>query len=214
MMKTVGRIFPSGPRWTYRRIWSDALLVTLLVTLALWAACSIAGITTKEFFDENGVHEMLQSAALALASAVGIAGALRSRGVARYASLSTGLLCFICFFREIPNCDRDLQVFCTVGETDHYSIALGILLLIAMTAITEWRRRGTLLQTLNPRISWPLGVAGLALVASQVFEALHLVAIEETLELYGYVILLFGTGWVCARPSSLEQQQETGRETL
>ncbi len=58
------------------------------------------------------------------------------------------------------------------------------------------RHRGLVLAALHPRMSWPLAISALSLFASQVMEHFYLVPVEESLELYAYVILCLGGIWL------------------
>ena len=56
----------SGPTWHYKRIWLDALIITLCLISLAWLIFSKMGMTTFEIFQEDGPVEDLQSASLAV----------------------------------------------------------------------------------------------------------------------------------------------------
>ncbi|MFN7102707.1 MAG: hypothetical protein ACK4N1_08775 [Pseudorhizobium sp.] len=190
-----------GPRWYYKRIWLHALLVALALTALIWVSCSALGISRSETFAENAAHEMAQSILLGLAVIVGGLATVRCGGVSRYAALVTALISYIGFVRETPACRGDIVHFCMSSDTHGTLITIGVVLILIATLVVELRARGTVLNAIHPRVSWPLALVALLIGGSQISDGLHLVVLEETLELYSYVILLFGAAWLLlARP--------------
>ncbi len=88
--------------WYYRRIWLDALALTVAATAALWLLLKMLGYTSEEIFDENAAHEILQSIVLGCGVVVNALSAARNHRLARYMSLALALICYIFFFREVP----------------------------------------------------------------------------------------------------------------
>ena len=72
--------------------------------------------------------------------------------------------------------------------------------IIAMLAYA-WRDRAGILQAIYPRFSWPLALVTALIGASQIGEELHLVALEDTLELYSYFVLMLGTVSLALAPA-------------
>ena len=179
--------------WHYRRIWLDALALTIVSTVSVWLIWSANGLTTIQIFDENAPHEMLQSVFLGLAVILAAIAAWRAEPFGRYLSISVALICYIFFFREVPVCKGEIVSFCTSRPPHTLSIAGGAIALLLCTIFYEIRCRRTLLKAVHPSLSWPLALAAFAVFGSQVMERLHLMAIEETLELYAYAVLLLAS---------------------
>lgn len=188
------------PRWGYNRIWLDALLLLAGCCLILWLALPRGDMATNVLFEENGPIEALQEAVLTVAAFVGLVGFLRRRGLARYIAMFTGLVSAIFSIRETEVCTPGLMDIC-VPEASHTIIitVLALLMLIG-TIVYEVRNRGGVIKAASPRISWPLALCACALFVGQFWESLHIVAGEELLELYAYLILLLGALWISFAP--------------
>jgi len=156
-----------------------------------------------EIFAENAAHELLQSLVLGTAVVAGVAALILCSGFARFAALVTGLTSYIGFFREMPSCRGDVIVFCADSTTRGSLMAACVLSLVVAAAFFELRGRGTIMKAIHPRLSWPLALAAGLVGVSQISEDLHLVALEEVLELYGYLVLMLITSWLALRPFSL-----------
>lgn len=182
-----------GAVWHYRRIWLDALALAILATASVWLISSARGLSTIQIFDENAPHEMLQSVFLGLAVILAAVAAWRAEAFGRYLSISIALICYIFFFREVPVCKGEIVSFCTSRPPHVLSIAGGAVALLICTIFYELRHRGTVLKAVHPALSWPLAIAAFSLFGSQVMERFHFVAVEETLELYAYAVLLLAS---------------------
>ncbi|MFN7091069.1 MAG: hypothetical protein ACK4P4_11010 [Allorhizobium sp.] len=185
-----------GPRWYYKRIWLHGLLMALALSALIWASCSALGMSRSEIFAENAAHEMAQSILLGFAAIIGGFAAVRCSGVSRYAALVTALISYIGFVRETPACRGDVVHFCMSSNTHGTLIAIGVILILIATLLVELRARGTVLNAIHPRVSWPLALVAVLIEGSQISDGLHLVVLEETLEIYAYVVLLLGAGWL------------------
>jgi hypothetical protein len=155
-----------------------------------------------EIFAENAAHELLQSLVLGLAVVASVIAVILCRGLARFAALVTGLISYIGFFREMPSCRGDVLLYCADSTTRGSLMAAGALSLVLAAVVFELHARGTIMKAIHPRLSWPLALAAGLVGASQIFEDLHLVALEEVLELYSYLVLMLITCWLSLRPSS------------
>ena len=187
--------------WHYRRIWLDALALTLVATASVWLISNANGLSAFQIFDENAPHEMLQSVFLGLAVVLAAIAAWRAEPFGRYLAISIALICYIFLFRETPVCKDEIVSLCTSRPPRVLSIAGAAVALLICTVFYEFRHRGIVLKALHPALSWPLAVTAFALFGSQVMEHLHFMAVEETLELYAYAILLLASLWF-ARHSS------------
>jgi hypothetical protein len=190
-----------GPRWYYKRIWLHALLIALGLTALISVSSSALGLSRSEIFAENAAHEMAQSILLAFAVVIGCFAAIRCGGVSRYAALVTTLISYIGFVRETPACRGDIVHFCMSSNTHSTLIAIGVVLILVATLVVELRARGTVLKAIHPRVSWPLASVAVLIAGSQISDGLHLVVLEETLELCGYAVLLLGAAWLSLAPS-------------
>jgi hypothetical protein len=190
-----------GPRWSYKRIWLHAALAAVALTAVIWVSSSARGMTRSEIFAENAAHELAQSALLAVAVVAGLYAAIRCGGVSRYAALVTGLISYIGFVRETPSCRGDVVVFCASSDTRGTLMTVGALVLLVATLVTEYRARGTFLNAVHPRLSWPLALVAVSIAGSQISDGLHLVVLEETLEIYSYAVLMLGAAWLSLAPS-------------
>lgn len=195
-------LMADGPRWRYNRIWLHALLAAVGLTVMIWALGTAVGLTLSEVFAENAAHELAQSALLGIALIVGVGGIFRSNALNRYAALVTAGVSAIGFVRETPNCRGDVMVFCASADTRGSLITASAVVLLVATLVIEFRGRGTFMKAIHPRFSWPLAFAAVLLALSQMAEGLHMVVVEETLELYGYAVLMLGAAWLALVPSS------------
>lgn len=197
-----------GQRWSYTRIWMHALMAALGVTAAIWGASATLAVPVAQIFAENASHELVQSAALAAATLASVIAVARGTGLPRYAALVTGVISFAGFLRETPTCRGDVEIFCAAPDIRSSLMAVGAAVLIIATLAYARRDRAGILQAINPRFSWPLALAGALVGASQIGEELHLVAVEETLELYSYFVLMLGAAYlalISARAAVLRQ---------
>ncbi|MBU1312757.1 MAG: hypothetical protein KJ947_07720 [Alphaproteobacteria bacterium] len=80
-------------------------------------------------------------------------------------------------------------------------MAVGAAVLIVATLAYARRSRAGILQAIHPHFSWPLALAAGLVGASQIGEELHLVALEETLELYSYFVLMLGATFLALVPA-------------
>lgn len=193
-----------GPRWPYVRVWLHALIGAIGLTGAVWTGCSALEMAPSEIFAENAAHELLQSFVLGAALVAGVVALILARGLGRFAAFVTGVVSYIGFFREMPTCRGDVAVFCETSATRGSLMAIGALAIIVAAVVFELRTRGTIIKAVHPRLSWPLALAAVLVGASQISEILHLVAVEETLELYSYLVLMLSAGWLALRPMSLQ----------
>lgn len=201
----------TGPHWTYSRVWLHALLTAIGLTGLTWFACSALGMAPLKPFAENAIHELLQSVVLGCALLASVAAVARCSGLDRYAAGVTGLVSYVGFFREMPSCRGDVAVFCAASETRGSFMAVGAVLLLLATIAFEARNRGMIVKAIHPRLSWPLALAAGLVGASQLFESLHMVALEETLELYSFLILMFSSVWLASRQVPLSRLASPGR---
>jgi hypothetical protein len=190
-----------GPRWRYARIWMHALLAAFGATAVIWGASAALAVPAAEIFAENSSHELVQSVVLAVATLAAVVAVARSAGLRRYAALVTGLISFIGFLRETPTCRGDVEIFCAAPQIRSSLIAVGAAVLIVATLAYARRGQAGILQAIHPRFSWPLALAAGLVGASQIGEILHLVALEETLELYSYFVLMLGAVFLALMPT-------------
>lgn len=190
-----------GSRWPYARIWRHALIAALGVTAAIWGACAALAVPVAEIFAENASHELVQSAALAVATLASVIAVARSTGLPRYAALATGVISFAGFLRETPTCRGDVEIFCAAADMRSSLMAVGAAVLIIATLTYARRNRVGFLQAIHPRFCWPLVLAAALVGASQIGEELHLVILEETLELYSYFVLMLGAIFLALAPA-------------
>ncbi|MDY6948662.1 MAG: hypothetical protein SXG53_23415 [Pseudomonadota bacterium] len=155
-----------------------------------------------EIFAENAAHELLQSLVLGSAVVAGVVALILCSGLTRFAALVTGLISYIGFFREMPSCRGDVLIFCADSATRGSLMAAGALCLAVAAVFFELRARGTIMKAIHPRLSWPLALAAGLVGVSQISEDLHLVALEEVLELYSYLVLMLITCSLGLQPSS------------
>jgi hypothetical protein len=155
-----------------------------------------------EIFAENAAHELLQSVVLGSAVVASVIALILCRCLARFAALVTGLISYIGLFREMPSCRGDVLFYCADSTTRGSLMAAGALSLVLAAVVFELHTRGTVMKAIHPRLSWPLTLAAGLVGVSQIAEDLHLVPLEEVLELYSYLILMLFTCWLALRPSS------------
>ena len=188
------------PRWGYNRIWLDAILLLAAACLVLWLALPRGELAINVLFEENGPIEALQEGVLTLAAFVALFGFVRRRGLARYIAMFTGLVSAIFSIRETEVCTPGLMDICVPEASHTIIITVLAVLMLAGTIVFEIKNRGGVMAAASPRVSWPLALCACALFAGQFWESLHIVAGEELLELYAYLILLLGTLWISFAP--------------
>jgi len=186
----------SGPTWHYRRIWLDALIVTLCLNVLAWMIFSKMGMTTHDIFDEDGPIEDLQSASLAITAVFAIMAALGTRILARFVAVTTACISVVFFMREMPICRGSVTVYCVSKTWLPIIIGIAALILLIATIVFEYRHRGGFLRAIHPRLSWPLGLIAAVLGASQLAEHFDIVMMEESLESYGFMILTMSSLWL------------------
>jgi hypothetical protein len=184
------------PAWGYNRIWLDAVVVLAACSLLLWATLPPGDLATNLLFAENGQIEALQEGVLTVAALVALVGFVRRRGLPRYIAMFTGLVSAIFSIRETEVCTPGLMDICVPEASHTIIITILAVLLLTGTLVYEFRNRGGVMKAASPRVSWPLALCACALFAGQLWESLHIVAGEEMLELYAYLILLLGALWI------------------
>jgi len=186
----------SGPTWQYNRIWLDALIATLCFNVIAYVIFSRMGYTTFEIFEEDGPIEDLQSLSLAITALLAGMAFFRTRVLARYVAVTTACIAFVFFMREMPICRGTTTVFCVSKTGLPIFIGLAVLVLLIATVFFELRHRGGILRAIHPRLSWPLGLIAFVLAASQASEHFDIVTAEESLESYGFMILMMSAVWL------------------
>jgi hypothetical protein len=186
----------SGPTWQYNRIWLDALIATLCFNILAYLIFSRMGYTTFEIFEEDGPIEDLQSLSLAITVLLAGMAVFRTRILSRFVAVTTTCIAFVFFMREMPICRDSTTVFCVSKTGLPIFIGLAALALLIATIFFELRHRGGVLHAIHPRLSWPLGLIGVVLAASQASEHLDIVTAEESLESYGFMILMMSAVWL------------------
>ncbi len=186
----------SGPTWHYKRIWLDALIITLCLNVLAWVIFSKMGMTTHDIFDEDGPIEDIQSASLAITALLSVIAALGTRILARFVAITTACISVVFFMREMPVCRGSMTVYCVSKTWLPIVIGAAILVLLIATIVFEYRHRGGFLRAIHPRLSWPLGLVAVVLAISQVAEHFDIVIMEESIESYGFMILTTSAIWL------------------
>ncbi len=206
----------SGPTWQYRRIWLDALIITLCLNVLAWLIFAKLGMPTSEIFAEDGPIEDLQSLSLAITALLGIVAASRTRILARFVATAITCISVVFFAREMPICRGSVTVYCVSKTWLPIIIAAAALILLIATIVFEYRHRGGLSRAIHPRLSWPLGFVAAVLGLSQLAESLDIVVIEESLESYGFMILTLSAAWLFrfARSQQVEPLGKRAKASL
>lgn len=186
----------SGPTWHYNRIWLDALIATLCLNVLAFLIFSKMGFTTFAIFEEDGPIEDLQSLSLAITVILAVLASFRTRVLARYVAVTTASIAFVFFMREMPICRGSTTVFCVSKTGLPIFIGIAALILIIATIFFELRHRGGVSRAIHPRLSWPLGLIGVVLAGSQAAEHSDIMMLEESLESYGFMILMMSSVWL------------------
>ncbi|MFB9952575.1 hypothetical protein ACFFP0_27335 [Rhizobium puerariae] len=186
----------SGPTWHYKRIWLDALIITVCLNVLAWMIFSKVGMTTLEIFAEDGPIEDLQSLSLAITALLAVMAASRTRILARFVAITTACISIIFFAREMPICRGSMTVYCVSKTWLPIIIGIAALILLIATIVFEYRHRGGLSRAIHPRLSWPLGFVAAVLALSQLAEHFDIVVLEEGLESYGFMILTLSAIWL------------------
>lgn len=194
----------SGPTWHYHRIWLDALIATLCLNVLAWMIFSKMGFSTFQIFEEDGPIEDMQSLSLAITALLAAIAATRTRILARFVAIATACIAIIFFARETPICRSSVTVLCVSKTWLPIIIGAAALFLLIATIIFEYRHRGGFLVAIHPRLSWPLGLVAAVLGLSQLAEHFDIVTIEESIESYGFMILMMSAFWLFR--FSLKQQ--------
>ena len=200
----------SGPTWQYKRIWLDALIVTLCLNALAWLIFAKLGMPTSVIFAEDGPIEDLQSLSLAITAFLGIVAATKTRILARFVATALTCISVVFFAREMPICRGSVTVYCVSKTWLPIIIAAAVLILLIATIVFEYRHRGGISRAIHPRLSWPLGFAAVVLGLSQLAEQLDIVVMEESLESYGFMILTFSAAWIF-RFSRSQQVERLGK---
>jgi hypothetical protein len=197
MLKSIQAwLWSPGPTWHYKRIWLHALLATLGLNLLAFGLFSAIGVSAHDIFLEDGPIEDLQSLSLALTAILAALAATRLSILSRYVAITTACIASVFFMREMPICRGDVPVFCVSKTWLPISIAMIAVMLLLATLLFELRHRGGLSRAIHPRLSWPLVFTAAVLGASQAAEHFDIVVAEETLESYGFMILVMSAIWL------------------
>lgn len=182
--------------WPYPRILLDTLVSGISLTIAVALLMRSYGVDFHAFFAENGPHEQLQTAALAAASILSILAAVRLRSAGRYVAITTAFICLMFFTREIPSCHGSVTTGC-IPKGMHKIVAItsGVILIQQALSLLLLSPKA-FFRIIHPAFSWPLALTALLLVTGQVFESNHMEAMEETLELLAYTVLLLSSVWM------------------
>ncbi|WP_436252855.1 hypothetical protein [Neorhizobium sp. LjRoot104] len=186
----------SGPTWHYKRIWLDALIITLCLNVLAWMIFSKMGMSTHDIFNEDGPIEDIQSASLAITALFAVMAALGTRILARFVAIATACISIVFFMREMPICRGSMTVFCVSKTWLPIIIGLVALVLLLATIVFEYRHRGGVLRAIHPRLSWPLALVAAVLGCSQLAEHFDIVVMEESIESYGFMILTLSSVWL------------------
>ncbi|WP_141649958.1 hypothetical protein [Rhizobium sp. PDO1-076] len=185
--------------WHDNRILINSLLVTsILVGMAvIWS--SITGASAEITFGENGPIELLQNVACVVAIVFGVYSARRPSSLKGITAITTVYFALVFLTRETPSCGAPEINFCVVRPTHTYVIVAATIVWLGMIAGIATSRLKDIFIAIHPRTSWPLIVVFLSLVAGQIGEELHMMNVEETLELFAYILLAVCAVWLATQ---------------
>ncbi|SJZ52831.1 hypothetical protein [Consotaella salsifontis] len=157
------------------------------------------------WFDEDGPIEWIQAAIVGLAAVTLVVRAWRSRSPVGLLACGAAYFLYSAVLREVPSCTSHFYSGggCLTHTWKYGLMTAGALLVLAYFVLQRRHLPGIF----RPRWSltfWPLLVSAALLMAAEYGERMHMMEIEETLELFSYFYALAFGWWLLRQPPNEE----------
>jgi hypothetical protein len=171
----------------------------LWLAFTLWTTFLVMGNNTQ-IYAENGLLENIQACILVIAFAVYLVNAAIEKRPGKLIPLFFSLLCYSFLLRELNIETFDIPYplqFIGSGSGRDISLAIAFFAVFFYAATNYSFYRKAVISHLKTRAGWLLIVAGVLLVVGASFEDYHSIThhifIEEKLELFAYILILFSS---------------------
>lgn len=218
-------------RWPYPNVLRDSLLLTGVCCGALLVAGSLMtdSLPAQWLTGENGALESTQLVVLVCTAIAGCWSLLRVK-TSSWQSIAVALVCVAvaAAAREVPSAVSQASLtngarqtaeqtgFAISGTWKHTVIAVAVCIWLSRVAYAWVKFPEDRKLWFSPAFVWPAIPFATCFVLAELFERLKWVAAEETVEVWGYTMMMAVAIWMIRNAKVLQARsfQETDREPL